>query len=138
MFSQIGQAIFDHQAILEASDFKMGLEIEMQQVDETGHLSQEPYPAAVGDEKENPWITNDFLETMSEIVTPPAGNATDAIHYLYSINTALRTALAPGELLWPLSMPPILPRDRSQVPIAKAGPEKEKYFQEWLKRHSIS
>ncbi|MEK1445574.1 glutamate--cysteine ligase [Limosilactobacillus fermentum] len=138
MFSQIGQAIFDHQAILEASDFKMGLEIEMQRVDETGHLSQEPYPAAVGDEKENPWITNDFLETMSEIVTPPAGNATDAIHYLYSINTALRTALAPGELLWPLSMPPILPRDRSQVPIAKAGPEKEKYFQEWLKRHSIS
>lgn len=51
MFSQIGQAIFDHQAILEASDFKMGLEIEMQRVDETGHLSQEPYPAAVGDEK---------------------------------------------------------------------------------------
>ena len=47
MFSQIGQAIFDHQAILEASDFKMGLEIEMQRVDETGHLSQEPYPAAV-------------------------------------------------------------------------------------------
>ncbi|QIX58670.1 hypothetical protein HCY95_01107 [Limosilactobacillus fermentum] len=43
MFSQIGQAIFDHQAILEASDFKMGLEIEMQRVDETGHLSQEPY-----------------------------------------------------------------------------------------------
>lgn len=40
--------------------------------------------------------------------------------------------------MWPLSMPPILPRDRSQVPIAKAGPEKEKYFQEWLKRHSIS
>ena len=76
MFSQIGQAIFDHQEILEASDFKMGLEIEMQRVDETGHLSQEPYPAAVGDEKENPWITNDFLETMSEIVTPPAGNAT--------------------------------------------------------------
>ena len=98
MFSRIGQAIFDHQALLEASNFKMGLEIEMQRVDETGHLSQEPYPAAVGDEKENPWITNDFLETMSEVVTPPAGNATDAIHYLYSINTALRIALAPGEL----------------------------------------
>ncbi|MDO4856234.1 MAG: glutamate--cysteine ligase [Limosilactobacillus gorillae] len=138
MFSRIGQAIFDHQALLEASNFKMGLEIEMQRVDETGHLSQEPYPAAVGDEKENPWITNDFLETMSEIVTPPAGNATDAIHYLYSINTALRIALAPGELLWPLSMPPILPKDRSKVPIAKAGPEKERYLRAWLKRHSIS
>lgn len=138
MFSKIGQIIFDNEAVLEASDFKMGLEIEMQRVDETGHLSQEPYPDTIGDEKVNPWITNDFLETMSEIVTPPADNATDAMHYLYSINTVLRTALAPGELLWPLSMPPILPKDRSKIQIAHAGPEKEAYFKEWLKYHSIS
>ncbi|MCG4607213.1 hypothetical protein L0O74_12870, partial [Bifidobacterium longum] len=75
---------------------------------------------------------------MSEIVTPLADNATDAMHYLYSINTVLRTALAPGELLWPLSMPPILPKDRAKIQIAHAGPEKEAYFKEWLKHHSIS
>ena len=97
MFSRIGQIIFDHEAVLEASDFKMGIEIEMNRVDKRGHLSREPYPAAVGDQAQNPWLTNDFLSTMSEIVTPAADNATDAMHYLYSINTALRTALAPGE-----------------------------------------
>ena len=61
MFSKIGQIIFDNEAVLEASDFKMGLEIEMQRVDETGHLSQEPYPDTIVDENVNPLITNDFL-----------------------------------------------------------------------------
>ncbi len=138
MFSEIGQLIFDNEAVAKTSDFTMGLEIEMQRVDETGHLSQEPYPAGAGDEKTNPWITNDFLETMSEVVTPPAAHALDAMHYLYSINNALRTALSPGELLWPLSMPPALPKDKSKIPLAKMGPEKEAYLKEWLKRHGFS
>ena len=105
MFSKIGQLIFDNEAVAKTSDFTIGLEIEMQRVDDTGHLSQEPYPSAIGDEKTNPWITNDFLETMSEVVTPAASHALDAMHYLYAINNVLRSALAPGELLWPLSMP---------------------------------
>lgn len=54
MFSRIGQIIFDHEAVLEASDFKMGIEIEMNRVDKRGHLSREPYPAAVGDQAQNP------------------------------------------------------------------------------------
>ncbi len=138
MFSRIGQIIFDHEAVLEASDFKMGIEIEMNRVDKRGHLSREPYPAAVGDQAQNPWLTNDFLSTMSEIVTPAADNATDAMHYLYSINTALRTALAPGEYLWPMSMPPILPDDPHDLPIAATTPEKREYFDHWLERHRPS
>lgn len=72
MFSKVGQLIFEQGAVAKTSNFKMGLEIEMQRVDDTGQLSQEPYPAAIGDEKTNPWITNDYLETMSEVVTPAA------------------------------------------------------------------
>ncbi|MEE8825689.1 glutathione biosynthesis bifunctional protein GshAB [Lentilactobacillus sunkii] len=138
MFSEIGQLIFDNEAVAKTSDFTMGIEIEMQRVDENGNLSQEPYPAGAGDEQTNPWITNDFLETMSEVVTPPAAHALDAMHYLFSINNALRTALSPGELLWPLSMPPRLPKDKSQIPLAKMGPKKEAYLKEWLKRHGFS
>lgn len=91
-----------------------------------------------GNEQTNPWITNDFLETMSEVVTPPAAHALDAMHYLFSINNALRSALSPGELLWPLSMPPRLPKDKSAIPLAKMGPEKEAYLKEWVKRHGFS
>ena len=138
MFSKIGQLIFDNEAVAKTSDFTMGLEIEMQRVDDTGHLSQEPYPSAIGDEKTNPWITNDFLETMSEVVTPAASHALDAMHYLYAINNVLRSALAPGELLWPLSMPPKLPKDKSTIQTAKMGPVKEAYFKEFIKRHGFS
>ena len=138
MFSKIGQLIFDNEAVAKTSDFTMGLEIEMQRVDDTGHLSQEPYPSAIGDEKTNPWITNDFLETMSEVVTPAANHALDAMHYLYAINNVLRSALAPGELLWPLSMPPKLPKDKSTIQTAKMGPVKEAYLKEFIKRHGFS
>ena len=44
MFSKIGQLIFDNEAVAKTSDFTMGLEIEMQRVDDTRHLSQKPYP----------------------------------------------------------------------------------------------
>lgn len=138
MFSRIGQLIFDSEAVAKTSDFTMGLEIEMQRVDEDGQISREPYPAAIGDEKTNPWITNDFLETMAEMVTPSAQHALDAMHYLYVINNALRSALAPGELLWPLSMPPRLPKDKSKLRLAKMGPKKEAYLKEWAKRHGYS
>lgn len=60
MFSEIGQLIFDNEAVAKTSDFTMGLEIEMQRVDENGNFSQEPYPAGAGNEQTNPWITNDF------------------------------------------------------------------------------
>ena len=124
VFSRIDQLIFDNEAVAKTSDFTMGLEIEMQRVDEDGNLSLEPYPSAIGDEKTNPWITNDFLETMAEMVTPSAQHALDAMHYLYVINNTLRSALAPGELLWPLSMPPRLPKDKTKLRLAKKEKKK--------------
>lgn len=138
MFSRIGQTIYENEAVAKTSDFTVGLEIEMQRIDGSGQLSQEPYPAGIGDERTNPWITNDFLETMSETVTPSAKHSLDAIHYLYRLNNCLRSALAPGEMLWPLSMPPRLPKDKRTLVLAKMGPKKEAYLQEWAKRHGYS
>lgn len=101
MFSRIGEAIYESEAVAKTSDFTVGLEIEMQRIDEAGNLSQEPYPARIGDEQTNPWITNDFLETMSETVTPSAKHSLDAMHYLYRLNNCLRSALAPGRCCGP-------------------------------------
>ena len=81
MFSRIGQLIFDNEAVAKTSDFTMGLEIEMQRVDEDGNLSLEPYPSAIGDEKTNPWFTNDFLEPLAEMVTPSGRHALLAMYY---------------------------------------------------------
>lgn len=138
MFSTIGQAIFKNEAIAKTADFTMGIEIEMHRIDENGNVSKEPYPSSIGSEQTNPWMTNDYLETMTETVTPPAPFALEAMHYLYELNTTLRNALAPGELLWPLSMPPRLPKNKKELVFAKMGPKKEAYLAEWTKRHGYS
>lgn len=138
MFSTIGKFIFENEAVAQTADFTMGIEVEMHRIDSQGNVSKEPYPASIGDEKTNPWMTNDFLETMTETVTPAADYALEAMHYLYALNIALRNALAPGELLWPLSMPPRLPKDKTKLVLAKMGPKKEAYLKEWAKRHGYS
>ncbi|MHA8263384.1 glutamate--cysteine ligase [Lactobacillaceae bacterium Melli_B3] len=138
MFSRIGQTIFDNEAVAKTSDFHVGFEVEMDRADEFGHLSTEPYPNTIGDEKTNPWITNDFLEAMSEIVTPPANSADEAAHYLYRINITLRTALAPGEILWPLSMPPIFPKVKDERLFAKTYPSKIDYLKKYIKKYSFT
>ncbi|MHA8111328.1 glutamate--cysteine ligase [Lactobacillaceae bacterium Melli_B4] len=137
MFSKIGQTIFDHETVAKTSDFKVGLEVEMDRADTSGHLSSEPYPSSIGDEKNNPWLTTDYLEAMSEMVTPPADNAHDAIIYLYRINTTLRLSLAPGEILWPLSMPPIFPENKGADLLPKTYPSKVEYLKKYIKKYSF-
>ncbi|UQS86011.1 glutamate--cysteine ligase (plasmid) [Nicoliella spurrieriana] len=135
MFSKIGNLIFEHEAVARNSDFKMGLEIEMDRAYENGHLSMEPYPDTIGDAHSNPWITEDFLITMSEVVTPPADSPLDAMRYLYRINNALRNALAPGEILWSLSMPPIMPKEKSNELLADSTQEKRDFLIKLVKLH---
>ena len=70
-------------------DFTMGLKSDAAR-DETGNVSQEPYPAAImmKDQSQRPMT----IGTIPEMVTPAASHSLDAMHYLYKINNALRTA----------------------------------------------
>ena len=63
MFDEIGKIVFDNEIIATASDFNMGIEVEMHRVDLTGHLSNRPYPKAIGNQRKNKYIKNDFLQT---------------------------------------------------------------------------
>lgn len=126
MFSQIGQTIFENEVVAQTSDFNMGLEVEMHRASNQGWISEAPTPAGI--RLDSPWITKDFTETMTEVVTPAASNSRDAIHYLYSIQNALRGSLAPGEVLWPLSMPPVFD-DPDKIEIAYTTPKKHAYLE---------
>ena len=46
---------------------KIGLELETQRIDGTGHLAQTPHPF-----EEEPYIDRDFGEAQIEINTPPS------------------------------------------------------------------
>ncbi|BAW86380.1 glutamate-cysteine ligase [Limosilactobacillus fermentum] len=44
MFSEIGQTIFENEAVAKTSNFNMGLEVEMHRADNMGELSPETNP----------------------------------------------------------------------------------------------
>lgn len=71
MFSRVGQLIFDNEAVAKTSDFTMGIEIEMQRVDEAGNLSKEPYPTAIGDEKTNPSPMTFWRQCQKQLLHRP-------------------------------------------------------------------
>lgn len=97
---------------------KFGLETERLRVDSAGHLAQTPHPSSLGRKADHPYITTDFAESQVEMVTPPMNSLEEAHGFIKTLLNVVREELPPGELLWPQSMPGILPAD-DQIPLAR-------------------
>lgn len=93
-----------------------GLEKENLRVDRTGKLALTPHPPVFGNKLKHPYITTDFSESQVEMITPPLPDISQAIGFLETIHDIVSLELG-DELLWPQSIPPILPADQ-QIPIA--------------------
>lgn len=100
-----------------------GLEKESQRIAPDGKLALTPHPAAFGDKLTHPYITTDFAESQLELITPPLPGTKEALERLAAIHDEVDAGLG-RELLWPLSMPPVLPPEE-QIPIARYGPSPE-------------
>jgi len=111
----------DGRALLLQSTW--GLEKESQRIGPDGRLALTPHPAAFGDKLTHPYITTDFAESQLELITPPLAGTMDALECLAAIHDEVYAGLG-GELLWPLSMPPVLPPEED-IPIARYGPSPE-------------
>ncbi len=109
---------------------KWGFEKESLRVTEKGDLAMTPHPDVFGDKMKNPHVTTDFSESQIELITPAFNTIEKAFDFLYRLQTKVEQGIG-TELLWPLSMPGILPDDE-EIPIAKynnskQGREKEIY-----------
>lgn len=135
VLSKLGKKLIISGYGSQTVNFTIGLEVERHRISDSGAISTFPYPKNIGDQKNNKWITNDFMETMSEVVTPPAKASSQALTYLTKISNILRQGLSEKELLWPLSMPPKLPKDRNKIDIAHTTDEKREYFTSWVRLH---
>lgn len=105
-----------------------GIEKENIRVDKQGVISQTPHPAVYGDKLTHPYITTDFSESQVEMITPPMSSVNEALGFLETIHDLVSIELS-EELLWPQSMPPVLP-DEDHIPIARyseAGKKNEEY-----------
>ncbi|MBW1606265.1 glutamate--cysteine ligase [Lactobacillus sp. Sy-1] len=137
MLSKIGNKIIDHHLVNSLLNVSMGIEIERMRSDQSGNMKLTPHPDGAGSPFTNPWITKDYLESMTEIVTP-ALNDLDSLHFDYALTRVLRRVLPDGELLWPLSMPAILPKKKDKSLLAIEPPEKQAYFESICERYGIT
>ncbi len=98
-------------------DGKWGIERESLRVTPQGKLALTEHPASFGNKLENTEITTDFSESQLELITPPFTSVEETYEYLLNLQLKVEKELG-EELLWPLSMPPILPAEE-EIPIAK-------------------
>lgn len=97
----------------------IGLEKETLRVGADGKIAQSPHPRALGSALTHPYITTDYSEALTEIITPPFDNPLAALDFLRDTQAFIYRELG-DEILWATSMPCVVAGDTS-IPIANYG-----------------
>jgi glutamate--cysteine ligase len=97
----------------------IGIEKEGLRVSPRGCISQRPHPVALGSPLTNRYITTDYSEALTEIITPPSDDRTEPLRFLFEAHHFVYQQLE-DEILWATSMPCVVERD-AQIPIANYG-----------------
>ncbi|PUB78844.1 MAG: glutamate--cysteine ligase [gamma proteobacterium symbiont of Ctena orbiculata] len=97
----------------------IGLEKEGLRVSPAGCISQKPHPQALGSALTNRYITTDYSEALTEIITPPSADREEPLRFLFEAHHFLYRHLD-DEILWSTSMPCVVESDEL-IPIAQYG-----------------
>ncbi|HEB58384.1 MAG TPA: glutamate--cysteine ligase [Gammaproteobacteria bacterium] len=115
---RVGRILRDgHESVLAGS--AIGLEKETLRVNAEGKIAQTPHPQQLGSPLTHPWITTDYSEALTEIITPPCDSAANALAFLRDTQVFVYGHLG-EELLWATSMPCVVAGETS-IPIAQYG-----------------
>lgn len=98
---------------------RFGIEREGQRVDLAGNLAKTDHPAIFGDRSYHPYIQTDFSETQTEMITPVTDSIPELFQYLAAVYDVTARSIPKEEMIWPLSMPPALPKKDEEIIIAK-------------------
>ncbi len=97
----------------------IGIEKESLRVSPRGCISQTPHPMALGSPLTNRYITTDYSEALTEIITPPSGDRNEPLRFLHAAHHFVYQHLQ-DEILWSTSMPCVVEGD-ARIPIAEYG-----------------
>ena len=97
----------------------IGLEKESLRVTPAGSISRKTHPLSLGSALTNRYITTDYSEALTEIITPPFANSFDALQFLGDAHAFVYSKLG-DENLWSTSMPCVLEQG-ANIPIAQYG-----------------
>lgn len=105
--------------MLSSKFFQNGIERETLRVLSTGETSSAPHPSSLGHKLTHPNITTDYSENLLEFITSVHIDPKTLLGELACIHGFSKRAIN-DELLWPFSMPAILP-DETDIPLAYYG-----------------
>jgi glutamate--cysteine ligase len=97
----------------------IGIEKESLRVSPQGSISQTSHPVALGSPLTNRYITTDYSEALTEIITPPSGDRKEPLSFLHAAHHFVYQHLE-DEILWGTSMPCVVEGDE-RIPIAEYG-----------------
>ena len=99
---------------MEENLYSIGIEREGLRCDKNGVLSQKAHPKAFADRMKNNFITTDWGEAQMELRTPVCKSTSECYEKLNEItNVVLCELNNQDELLWPYSMPCVLPNEEN-------------------------
>ena len=108
-----------------------GLEKENLRTDKNGHLALTPHPEVFGDKAKHPYITTDFAEAQVEMVTPIFPTPNEALKFMEALHDLVSLELK-DEVLWPYSLPPVLPEDDNLIKEAQFNDPEITEYREYL------
>ena len=111
---------------------RYGIERESQRVDLEGDLAKTDHPASLSFRDDHPYIQRDFSETQLEVITPVAETIDELFNYLAAIHDVAYGSMGENEMLWPLSMPPLLPEKEEEIIIAKSSQKENLLYRRYL------
>ncbi len=98
---------------------RQGIERECLRVLSSGKVSLKPHPQNLGSKLTHAFITTDYSENLLEFITTPHPSIEKAYKELEVIHGYTQQEIG-EELLWPSSMPAILPEEQ-RIPLAYYG-----------------
>ena len=113
---------------------RYGIEKESQRVTLDGELVQTDHPAPVGNRSFHPYIQTDFSETQLELITPVTESVDEVLAYLEAIHDVAQRSMSKDEMMWPFSMPPVLPEKEEDIQIAKLERHADVLYRRYLAR----
>ncbi len=108
-----------------------GIEKEGLRTDQKGRLSLRNHPELFGNRNHHPYVQTDFSESQLELVTPPQETLTQQYQWLKALHDVVNRTLTDDEIVWPFSMPNILPEEEN-IPLIKVDDSGEIEYREKL------
>lgn len=113
--------------------YTVGIERESLRCTHDGNLALTAHPTVFGSKIDNTYFTVDFSESQPELITPNFQNERQCYDFLENLTDIMLCEICNfGELLWPQSVPCLLPENEEDIPIAvyeNKGKDFEKYRQ---------